>query len=504
MKSTRKVLAFLLALVLVLPAMFACNESEPADTTPTDTTAPEETVLTLNGAPLSEYTIVYSESGLDFNKRAAEYVAAAIEAATGTAPAVKLDTEAEATDKEILVGITNRQADLGIEGGIEGATKDFEFLTASKDTKVLLYGEEYMIAGAAYAFAKTLAAGNAVTVPAEVTVGAPVFEDPRNVIFMIGDGMGFNTLKLGLELYENNTFPEKENISGYHQKIVADRLPYKAQHYTHSIDYDVTDSAAGGTALATGYKAFNSVIGLDINMNEIQNLTELAMSLGKKTGVLTTDEITGATPSAFSVHAKSRENTEEILEKQNNSNIDILIGDITDPGPVFRNALESLRNDDKGFFVMYEEAHIDKYSHANEKDNLYTAYTRLNTALRVAFEFMMYNPDTLLLLTADHETGGITYSEDKGCYIYTGGDHTQVNVPFYAIGKGAEEIDGKTYDNTGVAKYAARIMGVTEFGDPELTELTDKTGEEQMTMDEKNAIAIIRFKAFREYDKRQG
>lgn len=506
MKKFPKLLALLLALLLVLPAAVACAENAPAgDDQTTDaqgTDTPDALGNTLNGAPLSEYTIIYSESGLDFNKRAAEYIGSAIEAVTGTAPAVKLDTETEATDKEILVGITNRQEALAIEGGIEGATEGFEFLTASKDTKVLLYGEEYMIAGAAYAFAKNLAENTAVTVPAEVTVGTPVFEEVNNVIFMIGDGMGFNSLKLGIELYENGAYTESENVSGYHQYSVGDRLPYKAQSYTHSLDYDVTDSAAGGTALATGYKAYNGAIGLDVNMNEVKNLTELAKELGKKTGVLTTDEITGATPSAFSVHDDSRDDTDEILELQSKTGFDIMIGDITDPATILRTSLESLENDDKGFFVMYEEGHIDKYSHDNNKKNFYTAYTRLNTALRVALEFVMYNPDTFLLLTADHETGGLTYNEEIGEFVYTTGDHTQVNVPFYAIGMGAEEIDGKTYDNTGVSKFAARLMGVTDFGDPELTELTDKTGEEQMTMDEKNAMAIKRFKAFREYANR--
>lgn len=505
MKKFSKLLALLLALLLVLPAAVACAENTPAGGNDQTTDAqgadtPDALVNTLNGAPLSEYTIIYSESGLDFNKRAAEYIGSAIEAVTGTAPAVKLDTETEATDKEILVGITNRQEALAIEGGVEGATEGFEFLTASKDTKVLLYGEEYMIAGAAYAFAKNLAENTAVTVPAEVTVGTPVFEDANNFIYMISDGMGFNTLNFGYDLYVKGTHTEHEDISGYPQDIVANRFPHKAQNYTHSLNDDVTDSAAGGTALATGYKTYNGVVGLNGDYKEVQNLSELAISLGKKTGVLTTDEINGATPAAFSSHVEDRGDEEDILAAQEESGIDIVIGDITDPATIFRKSLEALKNDDKGFFVMYEEAYTDKGSHDNNSEVVYNAYTRLNTALRIAFEFVLYNPDTVLILTADHETGGITYDEEKGSYKFTSGDHTQVNVPFYGIGKGTEVIDGKTYDNTGIAKFAARIMGVEEFGDPELTELTDKTGEEKMTTDEYNAIMLKMIKARREYN----
>lgn len=490
MKNARKLLAFLLALLLVLPAMFACGESTSADD-PADTTVSEPTVNTLNGIPLADYTIVYSESGLDFNKRAAEYIGSSIEAITGIAPAVRLDTEAEVTANEILVGITNRQDSLGIES-LDGKTKDFEFISVAKDNKVLLYGEEYMIAAAAYDFAKKISDTKTVTVSSDITIGAPVFEDPKNVIFVIGDGMGFNSLELGNQLFESNAYTEFENVNGYDQVIVANRLPYKGQNYTHSYDYDVTDSAAGGTALATGYKTYNGVVGLDTGLNRIKNLTELAHELGKKTAVSTTDDPNGATPSAFSVHVKDREDTADILEAQSKTPFDRIIGNITDPATSIRETLDIISGSDKGFFIMHEEAHFDKESHANDYNYFYTAYTRCNTALRVFLEFMMYNPDTALILTADHETGGITLNAETGEYEFTCGDHTHVNVPFYGIGKGTEFIEGKTFDNTGVAKFAAQLMGVEDFGNPNIEQLTDKTGEEKLT--DKEGITIYKEK----------
>ena len=489
-KHTLKIFALLLAVLFILPAAVSCEKN----TTVTDDPAgnvTETVTYTLNGTDINEYTIIYSESGLDFNKRAAEYISGEIAAATGVTLQVKLDTETADTGNEILVGITNRDADAFTA---EEFKDEFKFASVTKGDSVLLYGEEYMIAGAAYDLVKQLSEAKDVTVSEEITVGQPVFEDPKNVIFIIGDGMGFNSLKLGAELFETDKNTKYECVSGYHQYPVANRLPYKAQSYTHSLDSDVTDSAAGGTALATGYKTYNDVIALNGDLKEVKSLTELAYELGKKTAVMTTDDIDGATPSAFSVHNIDRDNQDELLSAQENSDFDLLQGTIRDPAASLRRMFRRYSDNEKGFFVMYEEARIDKAAHSKNKDEFYQAYTRLNTALRVSFEFMMYNPDTVLILTADHETGGITLDEETGCYEFTKGSHSQVNVPFYAIGKGTEVIDGKTYDNTGIAKLAARLMGVNDFGDPSLFETTDKTGLEVMTEEEKREIFLKKSK----------
>lgn len=511
MRLRNKHFALFLALAMLLPEMIACsNDEPPVDEPPVSETSVDETSIdktpdsdepTLNGISVTEYTIVYSESGLDFNKRAAEYISKEIETITGTAPAVVLDTEKEDTGNEILVGITNRNA---VSIAVEDYADTFEFVSVSAGDSVMLYGEEYMIAGAAYDLVKKLTDTKAVIIPGEITVGEPVFEDPNNVIFLIGDGMGFNSLAYGNGLYEyggEGKYAKYENVSGYHQHIVADRLPYKAQAYTHSYNDDVTDSAAGATALATGYKTYNDVVGLDINLEPLKNLSELAIELGKATAILTTDVINGATPSAFSVHTLSREDSEEILEyQQYDSNIDHLIGSIRNPTRFIRDTLLLLEEDEDGFFMMYEEAYIDKASHNRNPFEFYNAYTRLNTALRVFLEFLMYHPDTVIILTADHETGGITYDENKaGGYRYTTANHTQVNVPFYAIGKGTEIIDGKTFDNTGISKFTAQLMGVDGFGNPELTMLTDKTGLETMSQEEKDELAIQWELTYQEY-----
>ena len=185
MKKTKRLLALFLVLVLIIPAMFACGNTDTTGNTPVDTTAAEDTTVadttpvevdpTLNGIPVENYTVVYSASGFDFNKRAAEYISNQIEILTGTAPKVVLDTEAEVTENEILVGITNRQESLGIDS-VEDKTEGFEFLSVAKDDKILLYGNEYMIAGAAYNLIKEISEIKTVTISTEITVGEPVFE----------------------------------------------------------------------------------------------------------------------------------------------------------------------------------------------------------------------------------------------------------------------------------------------------------------------------------------
>lgn len=493
MKIKTRLFALLMVIAMLIPSLVACGNETPADNSPTDNNA-QTVTLTLNGVSLSDYTIVYSESGLDFNKRAAEYISEEIKAITGTAPAVVLDTEAADAGNEILVGITNRDSDTINTADYEDV---FKYATVTTGDSVILYGEEYMIAGAAYALVKSLADNKDVTVPSEVTVGEPVFEDAKNVIFVIGDGMGFNSLALGNQLYATNAYPDKENISGYHQNIVADRLPYKAQSFTHSYDNDVTDSAAGGTALATGYKTYNGVIGLDNQLKPIKNLSELAIELGKDAAVLTTDDTYGATPSAFSVHVLDRNDEDDILVAQQKNNIDYYAALIRDPANAIRKGLDAVDDNENGFFMMHEEAHIDKASHDNNKSKFYTAYTRLNTALRVFLEFMMYNPDTVLILTADHETGAIILNEETGTYEYTSDEHSHVNVPFYAIGKGTEFIDGKIFDNTGVSKFAAQLMGADNFGNPDLEQVINKTGEEKMN----DADLVLRYKEKKEAEK---
>ena len=139
--------------------------------------------------------------------------------------------------------------------------------------------------------------------------------DVKNVILMIGDGMGPEQIKAG-EIYKG-------------EKLIFQNFPYKVQVNTDSW-VGVTDSAAAATAMATGRLTYNGLVGLNFRTYldeepvELETIVDIASSMGKRTGVLTTEVLYGATPMGFSAHSASRNNTEELLESAaRNSNVNL-------------------------------------------------------------------------------------------------------------------------------------------------------------------------------------
>ena len=126
--------------------------------------------------------------------------------------------------------------------------------------------------------------------------------------------------------------------------------------------------------------------------------------------------------------------------------------------------LTKLDADEEGFFLMYEEAHIDKKSHKNEMENTFLALIRFNQAIARFMEYAFYNPDTAVLITADHETGGLRPDED-GKLSYSTTNHTSDDVPIFAWGEGFESLDGATVENIDIAKTFAHLLGNDTFGD---------------------------------------
>ncbi|MBO4220279.1 MAG: alkaline phosphatase [Clostridia bacterium] len=497
MRNIKLIALMLIAALLILP--FAACSEKPAEGTPSDTHATDpaggEEKILIDGTDITEYTVIYSESGLDFNLHAAEYVCEKISELTGKEIKMGLDTETAETENEIIIGMTNRAVSSEADSKTLG---DFEFIIKRSGRKVLLYGEEYMVASAACRFVRYISEGKQIPDDDNCILTAE-FEDPKNLILFIGDGMGFNTLKFGNELYMKNIkIPTKTPIpetGGYSQEdIVAFRLPNQGQAYTHSLDSDVTDSAAGGTALATGYKTYNSVIGLDLDLKPVKNLCELAIEKGKKTAVITTDNKAGATPAAYTAHTLSRDDEEFILWSQDNCGVDTVIGQLRDPALVLWDELQAVTDEENGFFMMFEEAFTDQASHGNNTSELCLAYLRVNTALRIFLEYAMYHPDTAIIMTADHETGGIKFDEEANEYIFTSKNHTSVNVPLLGIGKGTEEISGATFDNTAVPKLIARLMGEENFGDPEMPLYREGTTGFEITPDADLVKMAVRFK----------
>lgn len=423
---------------------------------------------TINGEKLTDYSIVYSDEDLDYSKRAAEYIQSQILARTNIELSVIEDSEEAVSENEIVVGNTDR----AISKKLDAKTEGLEFAILAEGGDVALEGEYFIIAAAAYFFIETYVPETdfAATVPEEAAVHSPIVKEAKNFILLIGDGMGVNHTKSFEYINTDVEYSDGEDIFyGYY-------LPYQGYSRTNSLS-GVTDSAAGGTALSCGWKTYNGYVGRDKDMKDIKSLTELAHELNMAGGVMSTETKTGATPASFSAHADARtDNAEIILSQVNAVNA---YGTVIDCGfdrydkrsidkiveKHITDTLTKLEENENGFFLMYEEAHIDKHSHNNELEKMYKAIVRFNQAIGRFMEYAFYNPDTFVLITADHETGDL-YANASGELEYHSGDHTGKNVPIFAYGQGAELFDGKTVENIQIPQTIAYLMGgIKDFGD---------------------------------------
>jgi alkaline phosphatase len=234
------------------------------------------------------------------------------------------------------------------------------------------------------------------------------------------------------------------------------------------------------------------------------------MEDGMLTGVITTDETSGATPSAFSAHSYDRGNTNDITDDQMISGIDLIWGAengvaneadaqangytyITsydemmalDEGSrsfaQFTNALWTLDRSDantptleqmtmkaidllddteEGFFLMVEGAHIDKHSHSNDAEAMKEAMLSFDNAIEAVLEYAQEDGETLVVITADHETGAITLTD--GIYEFTSGSHSGVNVPIRVYGSEKLIYNKETINNYEIPMRIAYILGFTE------------------------------------------
>jgi len=332
----------------------------------------------------------------------------------------------------------------------------------------------------------------AITPPSRVTAQV------KNVIYMIGDGMGENHLE------------KTKAETGVN--LVMETFPLRGKAKTYAFGGITTDSAAGGTALATGEKTINGCIGvyptdpLALNGYPI-SLTEYAISIGKKTGIVTTDSTGGATPAAFSAHTSSRSSNDEIARQQVESAIDLIWGKsagvydepttqgygrkyistlsqmneltandksygqftsdmwaesiIASDTPTLTQmtvkAIELLDNDEEGFFLMVEGAHIDKHSHSNNASDMMLSLIEFDNAIAAALDFAERDGETLVIVTADHETGKITFNGST--YEYESTSHSSADVPLFVFGCNSFINQDEVINNTQVAVFTARAMG---------------------------------------------
>ena len=422
----------------------------------------------LCGDALSSYVIVYDEHASDYTVRAAQYIADEIAKRTGIVLSVfPIDWSDAVREHEIVVGETDR----AISKELNAETDGLEFALLANEDHIALEGDYFIIAAAAYYFVETYIPGALfeTDVPKATTICTPIVEEAENFILLIGDGMGPNQTKL-FEAYKNSNIADYSDGEDFFYGYL---FPYIGEAKTNSLS-GRTDSAAAGTALSSGYKTINEYIGKDGNKEDVPSLTELAAEKGKATAVMSTEVQPGATPSAFSAHANSRHDTNVILASQAalvekygtiiNCDYNVYTeAEMVALRAAIRDTLNQLSQDEDGFFMMYEEAYIDKYCHNNRAAEAYLAMVRFNQAIALFMEYAFYNPNTMVIITADHETGGLQIAAN-GDFYYTSGSHTSTNVPVFAYGAGLEVFDGQIIENIQIPKTIAAMFGVEIAG----------------------------------------
>ena len=363
---------------------------------------------------------------------------------------------------EILIGKTNRAASAV---SVKMGNKNYFFM--QNGSKIVMQGNGLYVGAGVGAFVTEYLSGDEKDInitDISTTAQVQTYNFPteyKNAILMIGDGMGYNHVNMalanGMKKFYAQDLPYSGNVITRSQSVIEGKAEY-------------TDSAAAGTAMATGYKTYNDYLGMDKNGKAIKNVRELAYEYGAKTAVLTTDDILGATPSAFLCHNVSRGDGTGLKQEQDKltseGKITYSKGNVGDK--LFeetREALSTISDSKAPFFAMIEEGYIDKCSHNRDASGTIMCVERFNDCVAYVIEFIFFHPDTALIITADHETGGITRNADNEYgYHYTSGNHTNQDVPLYAFGAGTSKFNKVTIDNTDIARFIAKAYGATSFG----------------------------------------
>ncbi len=353
-----------------------------------------------------------------------------------------------------------------------------------------------------------------------LVVSAQAGQAPRNVILMIGDGMGLAQVAMARLSLDSG------------KALKMDSMRAGGMAKTQSANALVTDSAAAGTALATGFKTNNGMISMLPDGTRVETILEAAQKLGKAAGLVTTTTITHATPATFGSHVSSRGSEADIAPQYIESKIDVLMGGgkeffipksvtgsrraddkdlLSDarklgyqvlesreqlaeststkllglfqmdalttnpPEPTLAQmttkAIDTLSKDPQGFFLMVEGGQIDWQCHANNARGAIKQTLDFDAAVGEALKFDSTRKDTLVIVTADHETGGLTIlgapTGDTGafapsCAKWSTMGHSACNVPILADGPGAEQFSG-ILDNTDIPKRIGQLWNMKAF-----------------------------------------
>jgi alkaline phosphatase len=322
---------------------------------------------------------------------------------------------------------------------------------------------------------------------------------PKNIILFIGDGMGLAQV----------TAAKVANGS-----LEMERCPVTGFVTTWAADHLTTDSAAAATALATGFKTNNEMLGVSPDGQPLKNTTEAAEAANKSTGTAVVCSLTHATPAGFIAHVPSRKMDREIAEQITASDVDVLFGgglkffdlpELQKKMTVVTNAAEFralgtpekaavilyeqdppyaaertvslkeltqkaiaiLSQDPDGFFLMVEGSQIDWACHGNDGTNTIREVIDFDNAVGAGLDFAQKDGQTLVLVTADHECGGFALIDGSiaGKTVSETGfvhkEHTASMVPLFAFGPGSAGFSG-IQDNTDIGKTLIRFIQASE------------------------------------------
>ncbi len=334
---------------------------------------------------------------------------------------------------------------------------------------------------------------------------------PKNIILLIGDGTGLSQISAS-QFYNDET-------SNY------DRFKHIGLIKTSSSSDPITDSAAGATAFASGVKTYNGAIGVDHDTIGVTTILEKLAEKGYSSGLIATSSITHATPASFFAHVPYRRQEDAIALALAESRVNFFAGGgrnffnknkrkdtisgfdlltrkqfqldtidlpstttILDQNKKYayllanngmpkmtegrgdflpkatKLGLNHLSQNKTGFFMMTEGSQIDWGGHENNTDYLVSELIDFDTTIGIALDYAQSNTETLVIVTADHETGGFSLSSKKGNYnqlepTFSTGGHTATMVPVFAFGPGSEEFQG-IYENTEIYHKLVQLLGL--------------------------------------------
>ena len=339
----------------------------------------------------------------------------------------------------------------------------------------------------------------------------------KNVILLIGDGMSLSTIAAA-----------RIRATGTTGKLHMDRMPIAGFVRTNSADGLVTDSAAASTAMATGSKTNNGMLSLSPDGRRLTTVLELCRERKLATGLVATSSVTHATPAGFASHVARRADEPAVADQLLQNRVNVLLGgglaffipsdragskrkdglnlveqakaagyffvdnqsDLLKANQPFLlglfspegmlgaapepslvemagQAIEILARDRDGFFVMIEGSQIDWANHENDLERSIRQTLWFDLAIQKALDFAVQDKKTLVIVTADHETGGMVIAGGKldgsGLTVkWAGKEHNGGTVPLFAYGPGAEKLSG-FHENTDIARVIARVLGLPEL-----------------------------------------